>query len=90
MAIASLAWTLKCWCGLMIRPGGRSERRGEQESARRRVLRMEFATFLNAFMQAPAQIIRTARRLVWRLLTYRPSVDLLLLMHQQIARPLRC
>lgn len=90
MAIASLAWTLKCWCGLMIRPGGRSERRGEQESARRRVLRMEFATFLNAFMQVPAQIIRTARRLVWRLLTYRPSVEGLLLMHRQITRPLRC
>ena len=90
MAIASLAWTLKCWCGLMIRLGGRNERRAEQESARRRLLRMEFATFLNAFMQAPAQIIRTARRLVYRLLTYRPSVDLLLLTHQHIARPLRC
>lgn len=90
MAMASLAWTLKCWCGLMIRPGGRQCQRVEQESARRCVLRMEFATFLNAFMQVPAQIIRTARRLVWRLLTYRPSVDLLLLMHQQIRRPLRC
>lgn len=90
MAMASLAWTLKCWCGLMIRPGGRSQRRAEQQAARRRVLRMEFATFLNAFMQTPAQIIRTARRLVWRLLTYRPSVEVLLLMHQQISQPLRC
>src|SRR5690606_35928661 len=54
MAMASLAWTLKCWCGLMMRPGGRSERRAEQESARRRVIRMEFATFLNAFMLTPA------------------------------------
>jgi len=90
MAIASLAWTLTRWCGLMIRPRGRSDQCGEQHAARRRVLRMEFATFLNAFMQVPAQIIRTARRLVYRLLTYRPSVDVLLLMHQHIRRPLRC
>ncbi len=90
MAIASLAWTLKCWCGLMIRPGGRKEQRAEQQEVRRRVLRMEFATFVNAFMQLPAQVIRSARRLVYRLLTYRPSVDALLLMHQQISRPLRC
>jgi hypothetical protein len=90
MVIASLAWTLKVWSGLMIQACGRNARRVEQASARRCVLRMEFATFLNAFMQVPAQIIRTARRLIYRLLTYRPSVDLLLLMHQQIGRPLRC
>jgi len=90
MAIASLAWTLKCWCGLMIRPTGRKEQRAEQEETRRRVIRMEFTTFSNAFMQVPAQIIRTARRLVYRLLTYRPSVDVLLLMHAHVRRPLRC
>jgi hypothetical protein len=90
MAIASLAWTLKCWCGLMIRPAGRAEQRAEQQEVRRRVIRMEFATFRNSFLQVPAQIIRTARRLIWRLLTYRPSVDALVLMHQHIRRPLRC
>ncbi len=90
MAIASLAWTLKCWCGLMIRPAGRKDQRAAQQAVRRRVLRMEFATFANAFLQIPAQIIRTARRVVWRLLTYRPSVDALLVMHAQIRRPLRC
>jgi len=90
MAMASLAWTLKCWCGLMIRPQGRQDERAAQQDVRRHVMRMEFATFLNAFMQVPAQIIRTARRLVWRLLTYRPSVDALLLMHASLRRPLRC
>lgn len=90
MAIASLAWTLKCWCGLMIRPYGRQEQQAEQQAVRRRVLRMEFATFRNAFMQIPAQVIRSARRLTYRLLTYRPSVDALLLMHEHIRRPLRC
>jgi hypothetical protein len=90
MVIASLAWTLKCWSGLMIRPAGRKEQRAEQQEIRRRVLRMEFATFLNAFLQVPAQVVRSARRLVYRLLTYRPSVDTLLLMHAHIRRPLRC
>jgi hypothetical protein len=90
MAIASLAWTLKCWCGLMIRPAGRKDERAAQRDMRRRVIRMEFATFLNAFMQIPAQVVRTARRILYRLLTYRPSVDALLLMHAHIRRPLRC
>ena len=90
MVIASLAWTLKCWSGLMIRPAGRKEQRAEQQEGRRRVLRMEFATFLNAFMQLPAQVVRSARRLVYRLLTYRPSVEVLLMMHAHICRPLRC
>jgi putative NIF3 family GTP cyclohydrolase 1 type 2 len=90
MVIASLAWTLKVWSGLMIRPGGRNPQRVEQASARRCVLRMEFATFLNAFIHIPAQVIRSSRRLIYRLLSYRPSVDVLLLMHQQIVRPLRC
>jgi len=90
MAIASLAWTLKCWSGLMIRPAGRKQERARQQEARCRVLRMEFATYLNSLMRIPAQVIRSARRLVYRLLTYRPSVDVLLLMHDHIHRPLRC
>lgn len=89
MAIASLAWTLTRWCGLMIRPAGKKPRRAEQQAVRRRVIRMEFATFASAFMHLPAQVIRSARRLTYRLLTYRPSVDALLLMHEQIRRPLR-
>ena len=89
MAMASLAWTLKCWCGLMVQPGGRKDERAEQQAVRRRVLRMEFATFVNAVVQIPAQVIRSARRLTYRLLTYRPSVDVLLLLHEQIRRPQR-
>lgn len=89
MVIASLAWTLKAWSGMMIRVDGRKAQRKERDELRRRILRMEFATFVNDFIQIPAQIIRTARRLRYRLLTYRPSVDSLLLMHAQILRPLR-
>jgi hypothetical protein len=90
MVIASLSWTLKCWSGMMVRPAGRKEQRDEQQETRRWVMRMEFATFQNALMQVPAQIIRSARQLTYRLLTYRPSVEALLLLHEQIRRPLRC
>lgn len=90
MVIASLAWTFKCWSGLMVRPAGHKTQRAEQQAVRRRLLRMEFATFVNALVQIPAQVIRSARRVVYRLLTYRPSVDALLLLHAHIRRPLRC
>ncbi len=90
MLIASLSWTLKVWSGMMIRAGGRQSEHNRQQELRQRVIRMEFATFCNAFIQIPAQIIRTSRRLIYRLLTYRPSLDSLLLMQQHIARPLRC
>ena len=90
MLIASLAWTLKLWSGLMIRNHGRKEQREEQARWRQRVVRMEFATYCNAVIQIPAAIIRSSRRLVYRLLSYRPSADALLLMHDHINRPLRC
>jgi hypothetical protein len=90
MLFASLAWTLKIWCGLMVLERGREEQRNEQRTLRNRLLRMEYGTFLNAFIQIPAQLIRTARRLKYRLLTYRPSVDWLLVLHEHVCRPLRC
>jgi hypothetical protein len=33
---------------------------------------MEFKTFLNAFIRVPCQLIRTGRRIVYRLLAYNP------------------
>jgi len=47
-------------------------------------------TYLNSLMLLPAQVIRGARQRVFRLLTYRPSVDLLFTMHDHVAMPLRC
>ena len=36
------------------------------------MLRMEFATFCAAFIQMPCQIVRGARRLTYRLLSWNP------------------
>ena len=41
-------------------------------SEKQRVLRMEFKTFLNALVRLPCQIVRTGRRLIYRLLGWNP------------------
>jgi hypothetical protein len=90
MAIASLAWTLKCWSGLMIRPAGTAKQQEQQRELKTRVIRMEFRTFLQTIIQVPAQIIRTSRQLIYRLLTFRSSVEMLLTLFEHASRPLRC
>jgi hypothetical protein len=60
MVMASLAWTLKAWFALVVRNGER----------RATLLRMEFRRFLLGLVQVPAQILRTGRRIVYRILGY--------------------
>jgi len=89
MVFASLAWTLKQWSGMLVRVQGNSSQRKKQGVIRRWVLKMEFATYLNSLIMIPAQVIRSARQLRLRLLAYRPTVESLLILHEQIAMPLR-
>jgi hypothetical protein len=60
MVMASLAWTLKAWWALLVRDGQRREA----------MLKMEFRRFRQAVVDIPAQIVRTGRRIVYRLLGY--------------------
>jgi hypothetical protein len=90
MAFASLAWTLKLWSGMLVRVQGNPGQRRVRRAARGKILRMEFATFLNSLMLIPAQVIKSARQRTFRLLTYRPAVDLLMTLHDHIQIPLRC
>ena len=90
MLFASLAWTLKLWSGMMIRVKGNPAQKQARVAARRRVITMEFSTYLNTVMMFPAQVIRSARRRLFRILTYRPSLDLVFLLHDHIRQPLRC
>ncbi|MDB4778379.1 IS1380 family transposase [bacterium] len=89
MVFASLAWTLKQWSGLLVRVTGPESHRAKQRKTRQRVIWMEFATYKNSLISIPAQVIRSARQTVFRLLTYRPSVDCLLMLHDHIRRPLK-
>lgn len=90
MAIASLAWSLKVWSGLLVRPRGSSKAKMAEAEIKRRLIRMDFKTYCQTLMQVPAQIIRRSRQLVYRLLSYRKSMEPLLLIHENISRPLRC
>jgi hypothetical protein len=45
---------------------------------KRSVLKMAFKGFLNAFLRLPCQIVRTGRRIVVRLLSWNPWLEVLL------------
>jgi hypothetical protein len=68
MVMTALAWNLKAWFALSVPEHPRHKAaHGEQK---RRLLRMEFKGFLDAIILMPCQIIRGARRLVYRLLSW--------------------
>jgi hypothetical protein len=89
MVIASLAWNLKIWSGLMIKPSGTAKQKEEQAAIKKRLIGMDFTTFRDRVLMVPAQIIKRSRSLVFRLLSYRPSVDWLLLIARDVCLPLR-
>jgi hypothetical protein len=70
MVMGSLAWSLKAWSALLVPVAPRHRARHEAE--RRTLLRMEFATYCAAFVQMPCQIVRTARRWIYRSLSWNP------------------
>lgn len=71
MVMVSLAWNLKAWWALWL-PEGRGPQAAGCREEKQRVLRMEFKTFRNAVMRLPCQIVRTGRRLIYRLLNWSP------------------
>ncbi len=60
MVMAALAWNLKAWYGLLVP----DRERGLE------LVRMEFRRFLQAIILVPCQILRTGRKIVYRLLGY--------------------
>lgn len=76
MVMGSLAWTLKAWFALLLPAQGRWAERHARE--KQTVLRMEFRSFLNSFMRVPAQVVRTGRRIVFRLLSWNPWQNIFL------------
>ena len=68
MVIASLAWNLKAWYGLLVPDRAKGEE----------IVRMEFKAFLLSFVQLPCQIVKTGRRVVYRILAYRAELKVFL------------
>ena len=88
MVMAALAWTLKAWFALRLPETGRWATRYAAEKVA--VLRMEFKAFVNAFMRVPVQVVRTSRRLVFRLLAWNPWQAVFLRGFDHLRTPLRC
>jgi hypothetical protein len=60
MVMTTLAWNLKAWFGLLLPHRARGLE----------IVRMEFRRFLQGLILLPAQIVRTGRRILFRLLSY--------------------
>ena len=60
MVIASLAWDLKAWYGLLI----------PYRALGNQIIRMEFKRFIHQFMRIPCVIIKTGRAIKYRFIGY--------------------
>jgi hypothetical protein len=60
MVMAALAWNLKSWYGLIVP----DRERGLE------LVKAEFRRFLHAILLIPCQVVRTARRIIYRVLGY--------------------
>ena len=60
MVIATLAWNMKAWYGLLT----------PNHFLAKQIIRMEFKRFINTFIKIPCLIIKTGRRIVYRLVGY--------------------
>jgi len=74
MVMTTLAWNLKAWWALMLPVNPRWGDKHQQE--KQVVLRMEFKRFVNAFVQIPCQLVRSGRRLIFRLLAWNPYLPI--------------
>ena len=89
MVCCTLAWNLKAWCGLLlpIAPGRHQHLHRDQKQA---LVKMEFKRFAAAMIRLPCQIIRSGRRIIYRLLSYNRWTSSLLRLSQTMRLPLRC
>ena len=71
MVMTAQAWNFKAWWALRL-PEQPGRWHDKHQAEKRWVLRLEFKTFVNAFVRLPCQIIRTGRQLVYRLLGWNP------------------
>ena len=89
MLMGSLAWNLKAWLALSLpQPKGRWHQKHADEKDR--VLRMELRTFVNAFVRIPCQVLKSGRKIVYRLLAGNPWQGVFFRLVSQLSNRLRC
>jgi Transposase DDE domain group 1 len=84
MVMTALAWSLKAWFALSVPESPRHKEAHRQQ--KQQLLRMEFKRFVNAIILMPCQILRSGRRLIYRLLSWNPWQGLFL----RVVHALRC
>ena len=104
MLMTALAWNLKAWLALSL-PDQAPKKKPRQKpkktrgkpleemsppSAKQRLLGLEFRTFVNSFLRIPAQVLRTGRKIVVRLLGYNAWQSVFLDLAEKFSRPRRC
>lgn len=98
MLMTALAWNLKAWLALSLLDQAPTKQRSKQpaeqkehrSSLKQRLLGLEFRTFVNYFLRIPAQVVRTGRRIVARLLAYNDWQTTFLELSAQFSRRRRC
>lgn len=71
MVMTSLAWNLKAWAALSLPETGRWAETYRADKLW--LLGLEFKAFVKVMVAIPCQIVRQARRLVYRVLNYQPQ-----------------
>ena len=88
MVMASLAWNLKAWYALSLPSEGRWQEKRMCE--KKKVLRMEFRKFRNFFIMLPCQIVKTGRKLVYKILGCNEYLGVFFRAVDALRHPLRC
>jgi hypothetical protein len=94
MLMTSLAWNLKAWLALWL-PAEPGRWHQQHQAQKQQLLGLEFRTFVNHFLRVPAQIVKTGRQIVVRLLAWNSWQPVFFRLVDQFLRPacscpLRC
>jgi len=100
MLMTALGWNLTAWLALALpeeaprgkspKKRGKSAKQTSRPSDKRRLLGMEFRTFVNYFLRIPAQVVKTGRRIIVRLLAYNHWQPVFIRLSETFTRPRRC
>ena len=99
MLTTALAWNLKAWLALSLpekavaatpSKHGKHLPKTNQPSEKQRLLGLEFRTFVNYFLRIPAQVVKTGRKIVVRILAYNTWQSVFFRLATNFSRPSRC
>ena len=80
--------SLKAWLALSLPETGRGREKYKRE--KESVLRMEFRKFVDELVRIPVQLVKTGRRLVFRLLAWNRYQHIFIRAVECFETPLRC